>query len=89
MSADMAMDLKSRGVCVVSLWPGTVKTELSKKLVTSGKLSALTGLSQVSIFLLKMLSIFKVTADAYLERSLGSCDLRFLLWFLDRKAISN
>uniref|UniRef100_A0A9J2PSH3 Dehydrogenase/reductase SDR family member 1 n=1 Tax=Ascaris lumbricoides TaxID=6252 RepID=A0A9J2PSH3_ASCLU len=46
MSADMGMDLKSHGVCVVSLWPGTVKTELSKKLVTSGKLSALTGLSQ-------------------------------------------
>lgn len=83
MSADMGMDLKSHGVCVVSLWPGTVKTELSKKLVTSGKLSALTGLSQVSIFPVQMLAIVKVTDDAYLERPFGACEHRFLLWFLE------
>ncbi|VDM42478.1 unnamed protein product [Toxocara canis] len=46
MSADMAVDLKPYGVCTVSLWPGAVKTELSKKMVASGKFSALTGISQ-------------------------------------------
>lgn len=46
MSADMALDLKPFGVTAVSLWPGVVKTEISKKLVESGRLSVLTGMRQ-------------------------------------------
>ncbi|VDN53230.1 unnamed protein product [Dracunculus medinensis] len=46
MSADMARELRPSGVAVVSLWPGTVKTELSVKLINNGKLSAITGISQ-------------------------------------------
>lgn len=50
MSADMARELRPSGVAVVSLWPGTVKTELSVKLINNGKLSAITGISQVFLF---------------------------------------
>lgn len=46
MSADMALDLRPVEVTVVTLWPGTVKTEISKKLIYSGKFTALTGVPQ-------------------------------------------
>ncbi|VDK17715.1 unnamed protein product [Anisakis simplex] len=44
MATDMAVELKSDGICSVSLWPGAVKTELFKKMVDSGKLSELSGM---------------------------------------------
>lgn len=47
MSADMAEELRDHKVTVVSLWPGTVKTENSYELLRSGKLSQLTKLPQV------------------------------------------
>ncbi|VDK57314.1 unnamed protein product [Anisakis simplex] len=46
MGADMAFELKPHHVSVISLWPGTVKTEMSEKLISSGKFSEITGLSQ-------------------------------------------
>lgn len=33
MAADMAVELKSRGVVSVSLWPGAVQTELVSQLI--------------------------------------------------------
>lgn len=33
LAADMAVELKSRGVASVSLWPGAVQTELVSQLV--------------------------------------------------------
>lgn len=50
MSADMAEELKDYKVTVVSLWPGTVKTEKSYDWLRSGMLSQLTKMSQVSCF---------------------------------------
>ncbi|KHJ89768.1 oxidoreductase, short chain dehydrogenase/reductase family protein [Oesophagostomum dentatum] len=35
MSADMAVELKSKNVCVVSVWPGAVRTELITNLMDS------------------------------------------------------
>ncbi|VDM97415.1 unnamed protein product [Thelazia callipaeda] len=49
MSADMAHELKDSNVAVVSLWPGTVKTEQSYDWLQSGKLSQLTQLPQAQI----------------------------------------
>ncbi|VDN40196.1 unnamed protein product [Gongylonema pulchrum] len=36
MASDMAAELRSRGVTVVSLWPGVVRTELVEKAAESG-----------------------------------------------------
>lgn len=33
LAADMAVELKSRGVASVSLWPGAVQTELVSQLI--------------------------------------------------------
>lgn len=46
MSTDMAVELGPVGVTVVSLWPGTVKTEISKQLIYSGQFTTLTGIPQ-------------------------------------------
>ncbi|MFH4975618.1 hypothetical protein AB6A40_002327 [Gnathostoma spinigerum] len=46
MAADMALELKTYGITVVSLWPGTVRTEISLKLADSGELGQVTGLSE-------------------------------------------
>ncbi|VDM29206.1 unnamed protein product [Toxocara canis] len=37
MAADMANELRTENVAIVSLWPGAVRTELFKKVVDSGK----------------------------------------------------
>ncbi|KAM3727729.1 Dehydrogenase/reductase SDR family member [Dirofilaria immitis] len=49
MSADMAEELKDYKVTVVSLWPGTVKTEKSYDWLKSGMLSKLTKMPQAQI----------------------------------------
>ncbi|VDN35623.1 unnamed protein product [Cylicostephanus goldi] len=37
MSADMAFELKPKNVCVVSIWPGAVRTELITTMMESRK----------------------------------------------------
>ncbi|KIH48583.1 hypothetical protein ANCDUO_21346 [Ancylostoma duodenale] len=37
MSADMAVELKPKNVCVVSIWPGAVRTELITNMLDSQK----------------------------------------------------
>ncbi|VDM92316.1 unnamed protein product [Litomosoides sigmodontis] len=49
MSADMAEELKGYKVAVVSLWPGTVKTEKSYDWLRSGMLSKLAKMPQAQI----------------------------------------
>uniref|UniRef100_A0A1I7VAJ8 Dehydrogenase/reductase SDR family member 1 n=1 Tax=Loa loa TaxID=7209 RepID=A0A1I7VAJ8_LOALO len=49
MSADMAEELKAYKITVVSLWPGTVKTEKSYDWLRSGILSKLTKMPQAQI----------------------------------------
>ncbi|VDN30939.1 unnamed protein product [Gongylonema pulchrum] len=49
LSADMAEELKNHRVTVVSLWPGTVKTEQTYEWLRSGKLSKLTKLPQAQL----------------------------------------
>lgn len=47
MAADMAEELKGSGVTVVSLWPGSVKTETAQILVPSGKIAKVMKKTQV------------------------------------------
>ncbi|OZC09345.1 oxidoreductase, short chain dehydrogenase/reductase family protein [Onchocerca flexuosa] len=49
MSADMAEELKDYKVTVISLWPGTVKTELTYNWLQSGMLSKLTKMPQTQL----------------------------------------
>lgn len=56
----MAEELKHYKVAVVSLWPGTVKTEKSYDWLRSGMLSKLTKIPQVFNFILQYKSYFFV-----------------------------
>uniref|UniRef100_A0A915PDA9 Uncharacterized protein n=1 Tax=Setaria digitata TaxID=48799 RepID=A0A915PDA9_9BILA len=49
MSADIAEELKDYKITVVSLWPGTVKTEKSYDWLQTGKLSQLTKMPQAQL----------------------------------------
>uniref|UniRef100_A0A914BZF0 Dehydrogenase/reductase SDR family member 1 n=1 Tax=Acrobeloides nanus TaxID=290746 RepID=A0A914BZF0_9BILA len=46
MAADMALELKPFGITVVSLWPGTVQTEVSKIMLQKDVLHKALGLSK-------------------------------------------
>jgi dehydrogenase/reductase SDR family member 1 len=47
MTADMAVDLEGRGVAVVSVWPGTIRTEHIDHMVEQGDEWALTTLGDI------------------------------------------
>lgn len=47
MTADMAIELKSSNVSVVSIWPGFSKTELGKRVIESGTAEKVLGITMV------------------------------------------
>ncbi|EYC11252.1 hypothetical protein Y032_0051g2099 [Ancylostoma ceylanicum] len=49
MSADMAVELKPKNVCVVSIWPGAVRTELITNMLDSQKAGGKTN-ERIDIF---------------------------------------
>lgn len=46
MAADMAVELESLGITVVSLWPGTVKTEYGEIIMKKGNMPKAVGIPQ-------------------------------------------
>uniref|UniRef100_A0A3Q0RBB4 Dehydrogenase/reductase (SDR family) member 1 n=1 Tax=Amphilophus citrinellus TaxID=61819 RepID=A0A3Q0RBB4_AMPCI len=63
LAADMAVELRSRGVASVSLWPGAVKTELVSQLILSKEDSSSGGQSKFK----------KVFADGETTELSGRC----------------
>lgn len=52
MAVDMAEELRAHKVAIVSLWPGTVRTELLTKAAYSGKCDRSSDPNVVSIYFL-------------------------------------